>query len=147
MNTDSGIVIPAADSKLLSGPETHDVLNCSFEVLNELGHGLNKKLYENALTVEFRRRRIAYDQQRRFEVRYKAEYVGEFAPDLIAFGCVIIDTKVVDNITNHERGQMLNYLRICNLRVGLVVKFQTSETSVGTDYIMIYPCLFVSIRG
>ena len=124
MNTDSGIIVPAIDSKLLHGQETHNALNCSFEVINELGDGLNEKLYENALTVEFRRRRIAYDQQRRFEVCYKGEYVGEFAPDLIVFGCVIVDTKVIDNITNHERGQILNYLRICNLRVGLIVNFK-----------------------
>jgi GxxExxY protein len=124
MNTDSRILIPSADTKLLHRQETHDILNCAFEVLNELGHGLNEKLYENSLTVEFRRRRIAYYQQRRFEVHYKGEYVGEFVPDLIAFGCVIVDTKVIDNVTDYERGQMLNYLRICKLRVGLILNFK-----------------------
>jgi hypothetical protein len=48
--------------------ETHVIIGCAFEVLNELGHGLNEKLYENSLVVEFKRRGIAFDQQRRFDV-------------------------------------------------------------------------------
>ena len=35
-----------------------------------------------------------------------------------------IDTKVIDRITDNERGQMLNYLRITNLRVGLILNFK-----------------------
>src|SRR5271169_3920896 len=76
--------------------ETHSIIGCAFEVLNELGHGLNEKLYENSLVVEFKRKSIAFDQQRRFEVLYKGEHVGEFIPDLIAFGKVAVDTKTID---------------------------------------------------
>ena len=39
------------DNKLLFADETGEILNCSFEVLNELGHGLHEKIYENALVV------------------------------------------------------------------------------------------------
>ena len=111
-------------SKLLLRQETEQILNCAFSVINELGHGLSEKVYENALTIEFKMRRIAFDQQRRFEILYKNEYVGEFIPDLIVFNSVVVDTKVVDRITDHERGQMLNYLRITNLRVGLIINFK-----------------------
>src|SRR5687767_4555009 len=122
MNTDSRIVIPdPIDVKLLHKEETHNILSCAFEVLNELGHGWNEKIYENSLTVEFRRRQIAFDQQRRFPVEYKSEYVGEFIPDLIAYHAVIIDAKTIESITDHERGQMINYLRITKLRVGLIL--------------------------
>ena len=95
--------------------------------MNELGHGLNEKLHENSLIIEFRRRRIAFDQQRRFEVLYKGEHVGEFIPDLIVFGKVVVDTKTIDRITDHERGQMLNYLRIAKLPVGLILNFKHAK--------------------
>ncbi len=104
--------------------ETHAIIGCAFEVLNELGHGLNEKCYENALVVEFKRRNIAFDQQRRFEVFYKGEHVGEFVPDLIAHGKVVVDPKVLEQITDHERGQMLNYLKIAGLPVGLILNFK-----------------------
>ena len=107
--------------------ETHAIIGCAFEVLNELGHGLNEKCYENALVVESRLRGISYSQQRQFEVLYKKERVGLFIPDLIALDQVIVDTKVIDRITDYERGQMLNYLRITKLRVGLILNFKHSR--------------------
>jgi GxxExxY protein len=107
--------------------ETHAIIGCAFEVLNELGHGLNEKCYENALVVEFRLRKISFSQQRQFEVLYKKERVGLFIPDLIAYDQVIVDAKVIDRITDVERGQMLNYLRITKLRVGLILNFKHAE--------------------
>ena len=107
--------------------ETHAIIGCAFEVLNELGHGLNEKLYENSLVVEFKRRGIAFDQQRRFEVLYKGDHVGEYIPDLIAYGTVVVDTKTIEQITDHERGQMLNYLRITKLPVGLILNFKHAK--------------------
>src|SRR5436189_1376828 len=79
--------------------ETHAIIGCAFEVLNELGHGLNEKCYENSRVVEFNLRGIAFSQQRQFEVSYKQQRVGLFIPDLIAFAQVIVDTKVIDRIT------------------------------------------------
>jgi GxxExxY protein len=104
--------------------QTHEIIGCAFDVLNELGHGLHEKCYENALVVEFRFRNIPFEQQRQFQVLYKCYSVGLFIPDLVAFGQVIVDTKVIDRITDYERGQMLNYLRITKLKVGLIVSFK-----------------------
>ena len=125
MNTDKAPDLHHAEnSKLLLKDETHQILGCTFDVLNEIGHGLNEKLYENALVVEFKLRGITFDQQQRFPVLYKTVQVGEFIPDLIAFNSVIVDAKVIDRITDHERGQMMNYLRITKLRVGLILNFK-----------------------
>jgi GxxExxY protein len=107
--------------------ETHAIIGFAFAVLNELGHGLNEKLYENSLVVEFKRGGVAFDQQRRFEVLYKGEYVGEHIPDLIVYGMVVVDTKCTDRITDHERGQMMNYLRITKLPVGLILNFKHAK--------------------
>jgi len=115
------------ESKLLLKAETEKVIGFAFEVLNEVGHGLNEKIYENSLTVLFKLNNIAFDQQRRFSVSFRGVEVGEFIPDLIVFGSVIVDTKVIDRITDHERGQMLNYLRITKLRVGLILNFKNAR--------------------
>lgn len=104
--------------------ETEKIIGFAFEVLNEIGHGLHEKIYENALTVLFKLNRVAFDQQRRFPVLFRGVEVGEFIPDLIAFGLVIVDPKVIDHITDFERGKMLNYLRITKLRVGLLLNFK-----------------------
>jgi GxxExxY protein len=111
-------------ARLLLKAETEQIIGFAFALLNEIGHGLHEKIYENALTVLFRSNGIAFDQQRRFPVLFRGTEVGEFVPDLIAFESVIIDTKVVDRITDHDRGKMLNYLRIAKLRVGLLLNFK-----------------------
>lgn len=111
-------------NKLILKEEVFQIVGCAMEVLNELGHGLNERPYENALTVEFKLRAIEFDQQRRFEVFYKGQLVGEFIPDLIVFGSVVVDAKVIDQITDVERGKMLNYLRITKLRVGVIINFK-----------------------
>ncbi len=112
------------DRKLVHGDLVYAIVGCAFEVLRELGHGLHEKPYENALVVEFGLRGIAIEQQRRFDVLYKGVRVSEFVPDLIAGGAVVVDAKVIERITDHERGQMLNYLRITKFRVGLIINFQ-----------------------
>ena len=112
------------ESKLILKAETEKIIGFAFDVLNEIGHGLNEKIYENSLVVLFKQNGIAFDQQRRFPVLFRGVQVGEFVPDLIAFGLVIVDTKVIDRITDLERGQMLNYLRITKLRVGLILNFK-----------------------
>jgi GxxExxY protein len=73
--------------------------------------------------VEFGLRALAVDQQRRFPILYKSVQVSEYVPDLLVAAAVIVDAKVIDRITDFERGQMLNYLRITKLRVGLIINF------------------------
>lgn len=107
--------------------ETREIIECAYEVSNTLGHGLLEKPYENALVVEFIRRRIPVQQQITFNVMYKDVKVGEYIPDLIVFERIIVDTKTVDKITNHEVGQMLNYLKITNLQVGLILNFKQAK--------------------
>ncbi len=115
------------DRQLLSKEEVFQIVGCAIEVLNTLGHGLVEKPYENALVVEFRLRHIPYRQQPLFDVLYKGNKVGLFIPDLIAFDAVVLDTKVIDRITDHERGLMLNYLRITKLRVGVILNFKHAK--------------------
>jgi GxxExxY protein len=124
MNTDGPDLHRGENTRLLLKEETHRILGCGFEVLNEVGHGFHEKIYENALVVAFKLAGIPFDQQKRFPVLFRGQVVGEFVPDLIAFSTVIIDTKVIERITEIERGKMINYLRIANLRVGLILNFK-----------------------
>ena len=109
---------------LLLKTEVFQIVGCAIEVLNTIGHGLLEKAYENALVVEFGMRKIPFRQQPSFDVLYKNQKVGVFVPDIIAFDSVVVDSKVIERITDHERGLMLNYLRITGLRVGVIVNFK-----------------------
>jgi len=58
---------------------------------------------------------------------YKGVKVGEYVPDLIVFEKIVVDAKVIDGITNHEIGQVLNYLKITGLRLGLILNFRKAH--------------------
>jgi GxxExxY protein len=115
-----------ADGILLKN-EAFRIVGAAMEVLNALGHGLHEKPYENALVVELSLTRIPLEQQKCFPVIHKTVQVSEYVPDLIAFGTLIVEAKVIDRITDHERGQMLNYLRITQLSVGLILNFKRAK--------------------
>jgi GxxExxY protein len=110
--------------------ETDLIIGSAFAVLNEIGHGFHEKPYENGLAVEFGFREIPFLQQPRYPIFYRGVQVSEFVPDLIAFGKIIVDTKVIERITDHEIGQMLNYLKITGLPVGLILNFKNPKLEV-----------------
>jgi GxxExxY protein len=114
-------------NELLLKEEVFEIVGAAMEVLNELGHGLHEKPYENALVVECGLRGIPLQQQPRFDVFYKKVKVSEYVPDIIVHEKVVVDAKVIDRITAHERGQLLNYLRITRLPVGVILNFRRAK--------------------
>jgi len=116
MNTDVGDPIYKAESQQIVG--------ATMEVLNELGHGFHEKPYENALVIELRLRGVFCQQQKTYNIHYKNEKVGEYVPDLIVFDKIVVDTKVIEKIGDHEIGQMMNYLKVTGLRLGYILNFK-----------------------
>jgi len=112
---------------LLLRDEVYQIVGSAMEVLNDIGHGLHEKPYENALVVEFGLRRISFEQQKFFNVLCKGISMGHFKPDLIAYGAIVVDAKVIDRITDVERGKMLNYFKITKLRVGVILNFKNRK--------------------
>src|SRR5437660_4480722 len=100
MNTDERInLTDQPNTQLMLKKETKAILGCAFEVINGVGHGLHEKIYENGLAVAFRNKGIPFEQQRRFPVLFLGETIGEFIPDLLVFDSIIVDLKVIDQIT------------------------------------------------
>ena len=115
------------DAKSLLKEEVFRIVGAAMDVLNEVGHGFHEKPYENALVVEFGLRGISHRQQPNYSMSYKGHQIGVFIPDLIAFDAVVVDAKVIERITDIERGQMLNYLKITKLRVGIILNFKNPK--------------------
>ena len=111
------------DANLPHAALVYAIVGSAIEVLRGIGHGLHEKPYENALVVEFGIRNLRIEQQRSFEISYKGVRVGQFIPDLLMGDAVVVDAKVIERITNVERGQMLNYLRITGMKVGVILNF------------------------
>jgi len=112
---------------LILKQECNQIVGCAMEVLNSVGHGFHEKTYENGLIVEFKIQSIPALQQPEFPIMFKSVELGKYVPDLICFEQVIVDTKTVERISDHEIGQMLNYLKVTGLQVGLLINFKQAK--------------------
>ena len=110
-------------TELLEGALTETILGAAFAVSNGLGSGFLEKVYENVLTVELRRRRMPFEQQRSFQIHYDGIVVGQYVADLVVDGRVIVEVKAAKQLDSVHDAQLLNYLRATGLRVGLLLNF------------------------
>src|ERR1700722_16548379 len=90
------------EEAILHKSEVFAIVGAAIAVLNELGHGLDEKPYENSLVVEFGLRGIPFQPQPSFNITYKGRRVGLYIPDLVTFDLVVVDAKVIERITDHE---------------------------------------------
>jgi GxxExxY protein len=106
---------------------SRQIIGAAMAVLNELGPGLDEKLYERALVIELRRRGRKIDQQKSFSVYYAGELVGRLVPDTIVDGLVIADPKVVEFFNDTHVRQMIGYLAITKLKLALLLNFKHAQ--------------------
>ena|SRR3989338_458084 len=102
---------------------TGEIIEAAYNVHNSLGCGLLEKIYENSLIWEIELMRRKVSSQREFKVIYRKKEVGIYYADLVVEDKVIVEVKSVERIDDIHRAQLLNYLRISGLRVGLIINF------------------------
>jgi GxxExxY protein len=107
------------------------VIGAAYEVANVLGAGFLEKVYERALLRELRLRGWTADSQVRLPVCYKGARVGEYTPDLLVDGQIIVELKCVDCFSNEHMAQSLNYLRASGLKFALLINFQHPKIRSG----------------
>jgi GxxExxY protein len=106
------------------------VIGCAYEVSNTLGTGFLEKVYENALALELRRFGLEAVQQRRIEVRYKGDLIGDFVADIVVENLVIVEVKATKALDEIHSAQCLNYLRGTDLNLCLLVNFGSPKAFV-----------------
>ena len=111
------------DKKVLHEDLTKDIIGAAFDVHNALGCGLLEKVYENALAWELGLRGRVVTPQREFKVSYKDKEVGVYYADLVVDDRVVVEVKSVNDLGDVHRAQILNYLRVSGIKVGLLLNF------------------------
>jgi GxxExxY protein len=103
------------------------IIGAAMAVLNELGPGLDEKLYERALVIELRKGGHKVDRQKSFPVHYAGELIGTLVPDTIVDDLVIADPKVVEAFTETHVRQMIGYLAITRPQLALLLNFKHAK--------------------
>jgi len=108
----------------------YQIRGAIFEVNRVLGPGFLEKVYEKALLVELRQRRLKAESQFPIEVTYKNELVGEYFADIVVEGKVIIELKSVDRLQKIHEAQLLNYLKATGYKIGLLINFTHPKAEI-----------------
>ncbi len=94
------------------------------EVYYKLGRGFLEPIYQEALAVEFSLRGIPFEAQRELRVTYKGQVLDKtYFVDFLCYDKIIVEIKAVGKLTEIEWSQVLNYLKVSDLRVGLLFNF------------------------
>jgi len=97
------------------------IKDSAYKVANTLGPGFLEKVYENALTIELRKRGLKVVQQHPLKVMYEESVVGEYVVDLFVEDCVMVELKTVRELDSIHEAITLNYLKASPLwLIGLI---------------------------
>ena len=101
-----------------------NILDAAFEVHRELGPGLLESIYEQCMIYELRERGIRVRNQVKLPVTYKEiEMEFGFRADLIVEEKVIVEIKSAERMADVHLAQTMTYLKICDLKLGLLLNF------------------------
>ncbi len=103
---------------------TYELNGAAIEVHRELGPGLLESVYEAALCRELAIKGIPFVRQQEIRVSYKGEPLDcGFRADIIADSRVILELKSVEQILPIHEAQLINYLKLAHLQLGLLINF------------------------
>ena len=104
------------------------IVDAAFRIHSALGPGLLESVYEAALCYELRKAGLKVEQQKPIKVVYDGHVLPvDYRLDLLVEGCVVIELKSVEKLTNLHHKQLLSYLRLTGKRLGILVNFNTDD--------------------
>lgn len=113
------------------------VIGCAIAVHNQLGPGLKEESYEHALCEALARQNIRFERERTYRVRFETVAVGKYRPDLIVERTVVVEVKSVDRLTPLFTSQVISYLKVTQLRVGLILNFKVPRMAEGIKRVVL----------
>ena len=118
--------------------KTHDVIGSAIEVHKDKGPGLLESIYEWCLTMELESRGHFVQNQDNVIVRYKQferEYPLRF--DLLVDKCLIVEIKSVETVQPINKAQLLSYMKLLNIPLGLIINFNVLKLTDGISRLIL----------
>ncbi len=111
---------------------SNKVIGCAIEVHRELGPGLLESTYEQCLVYELNRAGIQFKTQQQLPVAYKEiELDCGYRVDLFVDDRLIIELKSVERLLKIHEAQILTYMKLANVKVGLLINFNVDILKKG----------------
>ena len=113
------------------------VIGAAIEVHRQLGPGLLETPYKRALCIELTHQGLRVESNRHISMEYRGEIIGEYIPDLIVANTVVVEVKSVSHLEPVFTAQVVTYLRLTRLRVGLLLNFNAPKLIDGLKRVVL----------
>ena len=120
------------ETKLKFDELSNKVLGCAIEVHRELGPGLLESTYEQCLAYELSRTKIPFKVQVELPVEYKEIQLDcGYRIDVLADDRLIVELKSVNQLMPIHEAQILTYMKLAGVKVGLLINFNVTILTKG----------------
>ncbi len=111
-------------SELIYKEESYKIIGICMEVHRILGHGFSEAIYQDALEVCFRQEKIPYSRNKPYFVKFKNEILPHhYLANFVVMDKIILEVKCVAQLTDEHISQTINFLKISECRLGLLINF------------------------
>lgn len=119
-------------------PVSRQVIGAAIQVHRHLGPGLLESAYQRCMAVELTHLGLPFEQQVPLPLDYRGHQIDvAYRLDLVVAGHVIVELKSVSEIAPIHRAQLLTYLRLTGMRVGLLLNFNAPTLREGLTRIVL----------
>jgi len=111
---------------------TEHIIAAAIEVHRDKGPGLIESIYEWCLTKEFEIRGLSHVSQKAVEINYKGFTRSEpLRFDILVEDCLLVESKAVEKVLPIHKAQLLSYMKLLNVPVGLLINFHEMKVIDG----------------
>jgi GxxExxY protein len=115
---------------------TGAIVSIAYDVHSKLGPGLIEKVYETVLERALRQRGLRVERQKPISFEFDGmRFNDAFCVDLLVENQVVVELKSVEKLSLLHQKQLLTYLRLLNLPVGLLINFGSASLNQGVQRI------------
>ena len=112
-------------------------IGAALEVHRILGPGYLESVYEEALARELALRQIPFECQKILAINYKGYLIGEGRLDILVDKILVVELKAVDSLIPIHHAQVLSYLKMTGLQLGLLINFNVPSLRNGIKRIIL----------
>lgn len=113
------------------------VVNSAMKVHSKLGPGLLESVYEKCLVYELEKKGLVVSSQVGLPVKYEdMAFENGYKIDLLVQDSIVVELKAVETVRSIHKSQLLTYLKLSSLRIGLLINFNTVSLRDGIHRII-----------
>ena len=111
-------------SKIIYEQKSYKIIGACIEVHKELGSGFLEGVYQEALEMEFENLGIPFEREKELLIYYKNRKLQKkYKSDFICYNQILIELKALNYLTSEHESQIINYLKVTNLKIGFLFNF------------------------